>query len=160
MPTQITLYPGSFTSPKLTHELEAILGGLQLTPGKVSEALMGSIRIDIYKENLRDIEEEPFLLMEGFVDFAKRFHQRFPDFVYFASLDNRFYLELVLALSGNISAVQKEDKGTIYANGHNYLRIIEEELSHFVQFAETRTDCAELSWEARHLDLQEYLHLT
>ena len=159
MPTQITLYPGAFTCPELTEELEAILAGLLVVPGKVSESLVGAIEVNIYQENLTDFEEGPFILMEGFVDFAKRFNARFPDFVFYASLDNRFYLDYLTALSGDVTAVQKGDQGRIVLQDPvRFFELAESEISRFGCFCIERSSVCEHVRKVHQVDLAEYLN--
>lgn len=159
MPINITLYPGSFAAHDFS-PIDAVIEGLLLRPGQIPESLMASIEISVLKENLVEVETEPFLLMEGFVDFAKELHARFPDFVFFASTNNRFYLDLLIALSGDVSAVQSGGEGRLVVdNPIKLFELIQSEVAHFEQFCAARSDCSDQVRGTHAAELIEYLSI-
>lgn len=157
MPINITLWPGSFTDSEIT-PLEAVLDGFSRIPGKAAQKLLASVEVNVLQEDLKQIDDRPFFLMDGFVDFAKRLHARFPDFVFFASLNNQFYLDYLTALSGDISTVQRGCDGTItIADPIRFLRVAFAEIEHFGKFSTDRSTASELVWQTHSEDLSEYL---
>lgn len=159
MPINIALYPGAFAAGDFS-PIDAVLEGLLLRPGKISESLMASVQITVVQENLEDVETGPFLLMEGFVDFAKKLHARFPDFVFFASTNNRFYLDFLIALSGDVSAVQTGSEGRLLVGDPiKFFDTVRSEVAHFEQFCAARCDCSEQVRGIHAAELTEYLSI-
>ena len=65
--------------------------------------------------------DTPLILLPGFVNFARKLHAAHPDYGFFADINNDFYRNVVLALSGDVAAIQSGDKGTVWVNGDSYI---------------------------------------
>jgi len=154
----ISLYPHYLTNCD-TSLLDAVLKGLLPRNGKISEGFMGCLGIEFFDESGTDIDERPPVLIPGFVDFARKLLSNHPDFVYVTDLSDPFFENALMAVSGNITAIQRGDQGVIYASGGAFFKRASEELERFEEFALKRTDCAEFSRVSHALDLREYLHL-
>jgi len=98
-----------------TFLLDAALTGLRaLGCTEVSMSCLGVQIIDAP-------DATPLILMPGFVDFAKKVHAAHPDLAFFADLSGDFYRSVIMALSGDLTAVQSGDQGKVYVKGDHYL---------------------------------------
>ena len=154
----VRLYPNYLNNCD-TSLLDSVLLGLLPKEGTISEGVMGCLTVLFFDENGGADDKRPPVLIPGFVDFAKKLLTNHPDFVYVTDLSDPFFENALLAVSGNISAIQTGDKGVIYASGGAFFKRAAEELERFEDFALNRTDCAEFSRVSHALELREYLHL-
>jgi len=107
--------------------LDAVVSGLRA--GGYSDINQTCLAIEI----IDGPENTPAILLPGFVGFAKKVLSTHQDFGFFADLNNSFYRSLVIASSGNLTAVQSEDKGTVFFNGEGFLPLAMAEVERVVQ---------------------------
>jgi hypothetical protein len=131
MKTNVTISLNSFKSIGVNY-LGAMLD-VSLRRPRHPKSIIGSVQVDFFKTD-SEIDEVPILLQDDFYSYAKEFYEEFPDFVFYASLKNRFYRDLVIARSSNISDVSFDTKGgVVLKDPTNYLRIVMQELERFDQ---------------------------
>jgi hypothetical protein len=158
-PIHLHLYPGTFAAED-TLLIESVIDGLMALPGKLPDALLSSVAIDVLDETLREIDTTPFVLMEGFVEYAKKFHARYPDFVFFANIDNLFFRDVLIAISGDVRAVRRGRVGVVsLADPENYQRIVQAEITRFDDFCKARCATGDDVRDIHLGDLAEYLSI-
>ena len=94
--------------------LSAVLTGLEVEATQHPELVLSCLSVSIVDPSE---PETPLILQPGFVAFAKALHAAHPNFPFFADLSDDFLRHYIMALSGNIKAVQSGTKGRIEING-------------------------------------------
>ena len=154
----VRLYP-NYIRDCDTSILDAVLLGLIPKSGALKEEFLSCLAVEVFDDSGNEVDSRPPVLIPGFVDFAKKLFSQHPHFVYVASIFDDFFRQAIIAVSGDVTAVQAGDNGTIFANGNAYFQRAQEEVEKFILIASERgaaDDCVHLC----HLeDLKAYLLL-
>jgi hypothetical protein len=95
-------------------------------------------------------------LLPGFTAFAKKVLSTHLDFGFFADLDNSFYRSLVMAISGDLAAIQSGNKGTVFFSGDGFLPLAMAEVERVVHLG-AKHEIHETVMDIHADDLTEYL---
>ena len=155
----VRLYP-NYIRDCDTSILDAVLLGLLPKTGALPEQFLSCLAIEVLDEAGNEADSRPLVLIPGFVDFAKKLFSQHPHFVYVASIFDDFYRQAIIAVSGDITAVQTGANGMIFANGNAYLERAQEEVEKFFLIANERGDADEGVHLCHLADLKEYLLLS